>query len=128
MSLPQIYNRYTVNEVFTDKSVNVICNQIMQFLQDEFPNLNSLFALSGHAGECYLNSAIGPVENVMFKTTDRALYVKIGSDLKKVTPLIKGLGTFEEKIVAYYPSAIFEFYLVDELEKLQDLKGIYVCQ
>src|SRR5690606_4367206 len=116
MATKAYYNLYSVKEVFSPSSVNVVCNQMMQGLIDQkFSNLNSHFAMAGEAAENYVNKASGPIQNVRFETDEREIYIFIANNLKKFCPQILSLQIYEEKIIAEFKDTFIEFFLMEKI-------------
>lgn len=120
------YNLYSVNDVFQDKSVNVICNKLMQGVTDqEFPDVNEHFALTGDCAVCLGINSTGPVKNIQFATDDAAIFIYLANNLKKICPEFTRVEKYETRLIAYFSGAVLEIYRRNNINT-RSVNGIYI--
>ncbi|WP_417200144.1 hypothetical protein [Bizionia sp.] len=120
------YNLYTTEKVFANESLNIICNQIMQALEEKFTGgtLDDKFGVTGTVAKIIQGDSLEPVKCIAFATSDVDVFTLCRTDVLKA---IKHKGTvfYNDKIEITTEKLNIEVWLRNTGITLIETNGIY---
>lgn len=123
-----IYDLYITNSVFDRNAFNVLCNQLMEQLNNQkFSDFDLHFALTGDAADCYQNSTTGPIQTVQFITDDSTIYFWLSANLKKIWTNLVQYQLFEERLICFFDHIVIEILKSESPISTTDINGIFIA-
>lgn len=120
------YNNYTKQTVFTDESVNSICNKIMDLLHNEFTSVvvDAAFCLTGTVAKIIQSAPDEDIKVIPYITNNEAIYKYCA------TLLPRFLGAtavrLNERIQLNVNGVYFEIWLTDSIGTINTVSDLKV--
>lgn len=116
MSRVKTYSNFSDEKIFTNTSVNILCNQVFHFITEEFLNsVDTDFALTGTLAKI-LNGDVAastPVKVIPFITSNTTIYDYCAKSLPK---LLNGTAIkFKDRIQLKVNDFLLEVWITDLL-------------
>ena len=111
-------------DLLEDKLCNVLCDQILGNLRENFKDGTDKIALSGRLS-CNLQKVEEiPIRNIVFITDNQDIYNYFQKECRIISPTSTGAVKFKNRTLLYFEQLYFEFWLSDhqlEIIKFKEL-------
>ncbi|MFD2824818.1 hypothetical protein ACFS5M_14135 [Lacinutrix iliipiscaria] len=119
------YNNFSVQEVFKNKLLNVVCNNILEQLTLKYETeVPTSFCLTGTVAKIINGASATPVKVVPFITDDLKKFNFFGNEIAKY--LGASAVKFSDRIQMTYKGIFLECWLTDDLGTINTVDTIQV--
>lgn len=120
------YNNFTVQQVFKNHNVNVLCNRIYDALIKEFtaPTIEGAFCITGTVAKIIQGASLSDILVIPFITDDKQIFKFCGEQLPKL--LQANAVKLTDRVQMQYKGTYFEFHYISSITTIDTVTTLQV--
>lgn len=107
---------FTEYDLLEDKLCNVLCDQILGSLREQFKDKSDMIVLSGRLALNLHEKKDTPIRNIVFITQDKEIFDYHQKNARMISPSSSGVIMFKKRTLVNFSELYLEFWLTETVD------------